>query len=240
MKRITAGKFFCPGMVFVVLLVAVVRSEPLTIATYNVENYTLADRTTDGVYRKGYPKPEADKAALRAVIRRMNADVVALQEVGGEPFLAELQRDLRSEGLDYPHAAVMEAEDKDRMIAVLARRPFSRVTKHADLTFKYFAGTAKVRRGLLEVGLANGGGDVTLFVVHLKSRYTERPDDPLAALQRAGEAVAIRDRILEVFPDPAAARFLVAGDFNDNRTSRPVRAMLERGKTPITEWLPAT
>lgn len=216
-----------------------VAAEPLTIATYNIENYTVTDRVAEGVYRKDYPKPEADKAALRAVIRQMNADVLALQEVGGEPYLWELQRDLKREGTEYPHAVILPAEDPDRMVAVLSRRAFAAVTKHDDLTFKYFDGTEKVRRGLLEVRFEHDDGMVAVFVVHLKSRYTERADDPTAVAQRAGEALAIRDRVLKVFPDPGTARFLVVGDFNDGRTERPVKAMLERGKTRITEWLPA-
>lgn len=221
------------------LLIAAGRAEPLTIATYNIENYTLSDRMVEDVYRKDYPKPEAEKTALRAVIRQINAEVLALQEIGGESFLNELQRDLKREGMDYPHRVVLQADDKDRMIAVLSKRPFVAVKKHDDLTFKYFDGVSKVKRGLLEVHFTTTDGEVTLFVVHLKSRYTERPDDLNAALQRAGEATAIRDRVLTEFPDPATARFLIAGDFNDGRTSRPVRAMMERGKTTIADWLPA-
>lgn len=238
-----AGGHPCLSVLFVLGLalcwLVAAPAAPLTVATYNVENYTLADRLAEGVYRKAYPKPEAEKAALRAVIRQLGADVLALQEIGGEPFLAELQRDLRHDGVDYPHAAVLVADDKDRMVAVLSKRPFTAVTRHADLSFKYFDGVQTVRRGLLEVRVAADAGEVALFVAHLKSLYTERPDDPLAALQRAGEAVAVRDRVLKVFPEPAMARFVILGDLNDHRTSRPVRALLERGKTTITEWLPA-
>jgi len=231
------GRFIPLGCLVAVLAAA--RAETLTVATYNVENYTLADRMADGVFRKAYPKPEAEKTALRAVIRSLNADVIALQEIGGEAFLKELQRDLLREGTDYPYAEVLNAADADRHVAVLSRRPFVAVVKHSDLTFKYFDGTEAVKRGLLEVHFATEAGDVALFVVHLKSRYTDRKDDPESALQRAGEAAAVRDRVLKVFPDPAQARFLIAGDFNDTRTSRPVRAMLERGKTKIADWVPA-
>ena len=231
------------GGLLACLPVTLSRAEPLTVATYNIENYTLADRQVDGVHRKEYPKPEDEKAALRVVIRRMNADVLALQEVGGAAFLTELQRDLKREGTDYPYAVAMDAgDDKDRMTAVLSKRPLVAVTKHADLAFKYFDGIRKVKRGLLEVRVAGdgaGAGDLTFFVVHLKSRYTERTDDPNGALQRAGEAVAVRDRVLKVFPEPATARFLILGDFNDNRTSRPLRAMLVRGDSVISTWLPA-
>lgn len=222
-----------------VALTGAVGAGPLTVATYNIENYTLADRMVEGGRRKNYPKPEDEKTALRAVIRQLDAEVLALQEIGGELFLNELQRDLKREGVDYPHRAVLRADDEDRMIAVLSKRPFTKLTKHDEITFKYFDGVLKVKRGLLEVRVGTEGGEVALFVVHLKSRYTERPDDPSAALQRAGEATAIRDRVLKIFPQPAESQFLIVGDFNDGRTGRPVRAMLERGDTTITEWLPA-
>jgi len=220
-------------------LAAAGRAETLTVATYNVENYTLADRMAGGVYRTAYPKPEAEKTALRAVIRGLDADVLALQEIGGAAFLKELQRDLAREGTDYRYAEVLDAADADRHVAVLSRRPFAAVVRHADLSFKYFGGAEAVLRGLLELHLSTEAGDVTVFVVHLKSRYTDRRDDPESALRRAGEATAVRDRILKVFPDPARARFLIVGDFNDSRPSRPVRAMLDRGRTRIAEWLPA-
>ena len=218
---------------------AIMRAEPLTIATYNIENYTLANRVVEGAYREKYPKPEAAKTALRAVIKQMNADVLALQEIGGEAYLNELCRDLKTDGLDYPYSAVVTAVDNERMVAVISKRPFVRVVPHADLTFKYFEGIETVRRGLLEIGVETEKGPVGLFVVHLKSRYTERPDDAGAALWRAGEAVAIRDRVLEMFPEPSRSAFVIAGDFNDDRINRPVRAMLERGKAEITQWLPA-
>ncbi len=215
------------------------RAETLTVATYNVENYTLADRMAEGVYRKAYPKPESEKAALRSVLRGLNADVVALQEMGGEAYLQELQRDLAHEGMNYPHAAVLDAADNDRHIAVLSRRPFAAVGRHADLKFNYLDGTETVKRGLLEVTVATEAGALTIFVLHLKSRFTDRADDPQSAERREKEAIAARDRVLKIFPEPAQARFIILGDFNDSRTSRPVRALLERGKTKIAEWLPA-
>ncbi len=81
-------------------LACALAARAFTVATYNVENYTLADRMADGVHRESYPKPESEKVALRRVVRAMNADLLALQEMGGPAFLAELQRDLRHDGLD--------------------------------------------------------------------------------------------------------------------------------------------
>lgn len=215
-----------------------VRAETLRLATYNVENYTLTNRMTPDGYRPDYPKPEAAKRALRQVIRALDADVLALQEMGGRAFLEELRRDLAREGCVYPHAEILEYDTEPRHVAVLSRRPFAAVTAHTDLRFRYDGGEAFVKRGLLEVRLAVGGGELTLFVAHLKSRFTERDEDPQSARFRAGEAEAMRDRVLARFPEPSAAAFVMVGDFNDGPVSRPIRALSARGRTTIAALLP--
>ncbi len=214
-------------------------AETLTIATYNVENYGAADRMTENGYRKEYPKPEVQKAALRKVMRAVDADVWVLQEIGGAEYVRELQRDLRREGVEYPHTAVIEAADDARRVAVLSRRAFAEVVRHTELEFRYFGEREKVKRGLIEVRFETAMGDVTLFGVHLKSRYTDRADDPRSAMRREGEATAIRDAVLRRFPEPAKARFLVVGDFNDERASRTLQRMQKRGDTTIADVLPA-
>ena len=227
------------GVLFLFALVAALRAETLTVATYNVENYGSADRMTEAGYRKEYPKPETEKQALRAVIRGLDADILVLQEVGGQPYLDELRRDLKAEGLDYPQASLLEGNDPDRHVAVLSRRPFKAVTPHAALEFPYLGGTERVKRGLLEITVATPAGDLTLFGLHLKSRFTDRPDDPMSAVRRVGEATAIRDAVLARFPDPAAARFLVLGDCNDGKVGKAVQRLLRRGKTEVARLLPA-
>lgn len=223
-----------------IAVVVVARSESLTIATYNVENYGPADRMTADGYRKDYPKPEPEKRALRTVIRGLNADVLVLQEMGDRPYLDELRRDLKIEGLDYPHAALASAADADRHVAVLSKRPLKGVTTHTDLPFAYFGGKETVKRGLLEATISTAAGDVTIFGVHLKSRFTDRADDPMSAVRRAGEATAVRDRVLRRFPNPAEARFIVLGDCNDSRTSKAIAFLQKRGKTGIATLLHGT
>ena len=211
----------------------------LSIATYNIANYNLTDRQIEGAFMTAYPKPEREKTALRRVIRDLDVDVLALQEVGGESFVRELQRDLRSEGIDYPHAVVLEAADEVRRLAVLSRWPFASVGRHTDLEFKYFEGREVVKRGMLEARFDTAVGELTVFVVHFKSRLTERRDDPAAAIRRGREASAARDRVLELFPEPATARFLIVGDFNEGPQGRPVRAFRERGDQEIARLVPA-
>lgn len=218
---------------------AAARAGSLTIATYNLENYVAAGRRVDDRYLPAYPKPEAAKAALRRVIGALHADVLALQEMGPGPYLEELRRDLHADGTDYPQAAVAEAADPDRHTAVLSRLPFRRVVTHTDLEFPYLDGRERVKRGLLEVVLQTPRGDLTVFVVHLKSRLTERPEDPGSVRRRAAEARAVRDRILQRFPDPARARFLIVGDCNDSAESQPLRLLTTRAGVAVASVLTA-
>ena len=215
--------------------------EALRVATYNIQNYTLANRREGAVFRPAYPKPETEKAALRRVIAALDADVIALQEIGGEAFLRELRRDLASEGITYAYGEAMIAGDDERGLAVLSRVPLGHVTAHRDLAVKRkgVAPSDQVRRGILEVEVPLAGGTVTLFIVHLKSRITEMKEDPEAEDQRVAEAQAVRDMVLSRFPEPARARFLIVGDFNDQPGSRALKAIQDRGKTEITQWVDA-
>jgi endonuclease/exonuclease/phosphatase family metal-dependent hydrolase len=211
----------------------------ITVATYNVENYTLANRMVEGVYREAYPTPEKERTALRQVVAAIAPDVLAVQEMGPQPFLDEFQRELKLAGLDYPHTVLLDGPDADRHVAVLSKIQFKTVHRHAEMPFRYFDQNERVRRGVLEVVFATDRGDVSLFVIHLKSKYTERKDDPEAALLRALEAEAVRGLVLARHPDPAAAKFIVAGDWNDTRGTRPVRALQKRGDTAIGELVRA-
>jgi len=221
------------------MLVATATASELTVATYNVENYVSANRLTAAGYRKDYPKPEAAKAALRTVLRAMNADVVVFQEMGPRRYLEELRRDLQTAGLNYPHAVLLEAADADRHVAVLSRRPLVRVVEHTRLTFRYFEGLETVKRGLLEVVIATPQGDMTLWALHLKSRYQKRKDDPESAKRRAGEAMAIREWLLAHSENPRESAFLILGDFNDTKSSAAVRYLTRKGKMVISQLLPA-
>lgn len=215
------------------------RGETLTVATYNLENYGAADRMTPNGYRTDYPKPETEKAALRQVIKALGADVLIVQEVGPRAYLLELQRDLLREGVNYPYIDLIEAGDDERHVGILSQRNFTAIIRHTDLRFLYFGKSEPVKRGLLEVRISTAAGDLTLFGVHLKSRFTDRSDDPMSSIRRTGEATAIRDAILQRFPKPAEARFVILGDFNDEKASKPLQRLLQRGETKIAELLPA-
>lgn len=207
----------------------------ITVAAFNVENYTMADRMVDGVYRQGYPKPEKEKAALRQVISAIAPDILAVEEMGAQAYLDDFQRELKQGGQDFPHAVVLEAGDADRHVALLSKLPFKEVKRHTQVPITYFGKADIVKRGVLEVIFATSEGDLSVFVIHLKSKRTERPDDPEGLLQRTAEAEAVRDLVLSRYPDPAKAKFIVTGDWNDTRGTRPIKALQKKGDTVIGE-----
>lgn len=236
--RCSAVKPLFRGLALAMLASGWAPAETLTVVSYNVENYVAADRVTEEGFRRDYPKPETQKRALRQVLGALRADVLLLQEMGDERYLRELQRDLQRAGIEYSFHAVLEAADAARHIAVLSRRPLQALTLHAQVAFPYLGGTERVKRGVLEFQIATSGGPVTLFGVHLKSRFTERPEDPQSALRRLGEATAIRDLVLARVGDPRTARFAIVGDFNDDKASPVLRRLLQRGRTRVAVLLP--
>jgi endonuclease/exonuclease/phosphatase family metal-dependent hydrolase len=228
-----------PALSLAIFLLLALVARALTVATYNVENYLVTDRMADGVFRQAYPKPESEKAALRRAIAGFAPDVLALQEMGKPPFLAELQADLKAEGHDFPHALVLEAADEARHVAFLSKVPFKEVRRHTNVPVRFLGQADMVKRGVLEVTIATAQGDLTLFVVHLKSRRTERKDDPEGVAQRSAEAEAVRNLVLSRLPNPSKALFAVLGDWNDTRNSKPVRTLAKRGDTTVGEILRA-
>src|SRR5690606_11027093 len=70
------------------------------------------------------------------------------------------------------------------------------------------------------------------FVVHLKSKWTEREDDPQAQQRRVSEAKVLRDRILSRI-DSENDLYLIVGDFNDSPRSPVLARFLRRGNRVI-------
>ncbi|EDY82782.1 endonuclease/exonuclease/phosphatase family [Verrucomicrobiia bacterium DG1235] len=210
--------------------------ETLRVATYNLRNYLAMDRIVEGDFRVNYPKPESEKTVVRESILAVEPDLLAIQEIGSEELLLELRDDLANEGLVYEGYFLLEADDQTRKIGALWNGALKvRPIAHTDMSFPFFGDRKKIKRGLLELQLDDFGGEpLSLFVVHLKSRYTSDKRDPKSARRRTSEAEAARDRILERFPDPSVSRFIIMGDLNDYRHTSSVRRFLERGDVRIS------
>lgn len=203
---------------------AAIEQGELRIASWNVRNYLEVDRWVDGHYLRNYPKPENEKTALREVICELKPDILVLQEMGDEPFLLELQNDLKNEGLEYEYSLVAQAEDTHRHLAMLSRFEPQNVVVHDVLEFNYHDEPHRVKRGLLELEFDWKGEHFKVYSVHLKSRWTDYDDDPSSSDRRRKEAMLIRNRIRKSH-DEDGLPYLVMGDFNDGPNSSAVRLM---------------
>jgi endonuclease/exonuclease/phosphatase family metal-dependent hydrolase len=224
---------------------------PLRIATFNLKDFFL-------------PRSDAERsvapgkfANIAANLRRANADVVALQEVGEEQQVERLVSELSDLGYGAP--VVGTADKRGIRCAVLARLPivWSQVHTHRSLPFPHFiegdvdpfVDRIPLRRGIVHVRVESPElGEVDVMTAHFKSNLPvkkrtldgrEIPDTTAHAraesalrslIQRAAEAVFVRglvDDVLKTSPDHAIC---VLGDLNDHAESLPVRIVRGMGE----------
>ena len=72
--------------------------ERVRVASYNVRNYLLMDRLVAGRWVEDSPKPEIENRIVRSIIKNVNADILALQEIGPPIYFHDLWRDLNNSG----------------------------------------------------------------------------------------------------------------------------------------------
>lgn len=214
--------------------------DTLRVASWNLRNFLVADRVSDGVFLRNYPKPEAERHAVTEVILHYSPDILFLQEMGSEAYLRDLQAELSSGGLDYSHAFFCRALDPERSVAVLARQRPSRVHCHDNIPTSGSSQFQGVKRGLLEYRLELAGKEIALFTLHLKSRYTTDPSDPEAAGQRLAEAEALRNDFLSWREAGDETPWFLLGDFNDGPASAPLRRFFARGGRELFQRIAAT
>ena len=216
-------------------------AEKIRIASYNFENYLVMDRIVRGKWKPNYPKPTKEKRALRTLVNLVRPDVLVIQEIGDRPFLNEFWQDLNvTTGTPFHHSAWMPGatEEEERHLAILSRIPFSQIRIHHDLSFTYFDGLERPSRGMLEAEFVVNGIRWNLFNLHLKSKWTERKDDPNANLRREKEARTIRDYLRKRFLPGEGHPYLLAGDFNDHKNSAPLRRFLQVNDLALTKMVP--
>ncbi len=209
-------------------------AEPLVfrVGSYNLENYLNQPEGTRPA------KSGTAKARVRASIRALNADVLALQEIGPISDLEELRQGLKRDGADYPYWEHVAGADTNVFVAVLSRFPIVGRRPHTNEAFLLRGRRFQVSRGFAEVDLqVREGCRFTLFAAHLKSRRVSAVADESDL--REQEAIRLRELLdTRLRADPAAL-FVVAGDMNDTKDSRPVRTLIGRGKQALLDTRPA-
>lgn len=199
----------------------------MRIATFNVQNMRLRHREgvphLDGAEDRddrAEAEPDLDRMDRRltaAVLREIDADVVALQEVFDQDTLDFFHdRYLTVDGFQpYPHRICLPGNDGRGLdVAVMSRLPLEDVRSHADVTRRALGlvggdrpDAPALRRDCLMVTVQG----LTLVICHFKAPY---PDPITAWTTRHEEAEVVRHLIDRRFPRDDAL-WLVLGDLNE-------------------------
>ena len=192
-----------------------------SIATYNLENYV------DTAQSDRPPKSAESKAQIRESVHALNAEVVALEEIGRTNMLFELRDALAREGLDYPYWEHVPGSDTNIYVAVLSKFPIVARRPHTNESFLLGGRRYHVTRGFAEVDIqVNPSYRFTLIAAHLKSKRTMAAADE--AELREQEAILLREKIdarLAVDPN---ANLVVLGDLNDFQDAPSTRTVIGR------------
>ncbi|HEY3898665.1 MAG TPA: endonuclease/exonuclease/phosphatase family protein [Chthoniobacter sp.] len=186
---------------------------PIVIATYNIENFVGQAVAAEGGSRR--PKPKTDKAidAVVRVIKDINPDVLAVEEMGEPERFAEFKKRLDAAGLGYRDSEYVQAVDTDRHLALVSRFPIVARQSLSDVSFELGGMPQKVRRGFLDVTIqVNDACRVRFVSAHLKSKLAIPEGE---ALVRRYEAQLLRKHLDEILAAEPNVRLVCFGDFND-------------------------
>jgi len=202
------------------------------IASFNLENYRLHPVGTRPA------KSPTGRDLIRTCLLTMQADVVALQEIGGREALLELRDALARDGLNYPHWAHITAFDTNIQVALLSRFPITALRPHTNDTYLLLGRRFRVSRGFLETDLeAAPGYRFTLVTAHLKSRRRVAFADE--AEMREQEALLLRALIHRRLQNAPQSNLMVLGDFNDTPNAPAVRHLIGKGRLALVDTRPA-
>lgn len=220
-------------IVFLLASFSASAGQTFTIATYNVDTYL--DQPTQS---RPHVKTPVAKTQVRKVVRAINADIIALEEMGSTNALFELRASLKAEGLDYPYWEQVQGWDTNIHVAVLSKFPFVSRHPHTNDEFLLDGRIFRVSRGFAELEIQPAPGfTFTLIAVHLKSHLPDSGADPDE--QRYEEAKVLRHIIDQHLRADPNAKLVVLGDFNDAKDSDSLREIIGRGKFKLLDTRPA-
>jgi len=179
----------------------------LKIATYNVEN--LFDLKKSGHEYKEYIPYTSSQwnqksyntklKNIARVIKDLDADIIALQEIESLQALKDLRYTLKQQGIYYKYFKIANNKNTTIKVALLSKYPFV-YTHEIQVTSSY------KYRNILEAKLKIANQDLYIFVNHWKSKAG--PES-----MRVTSAKALLKRLKHIGLDK---NIVLLGDFNSD------------------------
>jgi endonuclease/exonuclease/phosphatase family metal-dependent hydrolase len=195
--------------------------DTVRLATWNVHDlFDEVDRLVPPGDHDLVPPPaevEARLDALAAVLLRVDADVVLLQEVEGAAILGRL-----AARAGYPEARLVEGRDPRGIdVAALSRLPVDAYVSHlGDVDAR---GLPLWPRDCVELHVRTAGRPVVAVASHFSSALS---DDGARRLLQAERLRELADGLRRARP---GARVVAGGDLNDTPASAPLAPLLGDG-----------
>ena len=220
-------------LLILLMSIALFGEKTVKIANYNLQN--LFDLHKDGYeYTEYIPYSRSgwnDKMYnikrnnLATVIKDIDADIIALEEIESLQALKDLRYTLKRKGLYYPYYKIANAKNTTVKVAVLSKIPFI-YTKEIFVTRSY------EYRNILEIKVMIENEPLYIFVNHWKSK--SGPES-----KRVLSAKKLRQRIKQLGKNN---NIVALGDFNSDyeeyiRFKRKRRHNDTRGVTGLNHIL---
>jgi len=203
------------------------------VATYNVRNLFTAAHPT-------LAKRPRELRELARMVSKVDADVLALQEVENAAALGELNLRIRH---PYAYFGLSEGNSNRGIhLAFLSRHPLV-LTGHDDITLEDGSGAvlhefasecadimtpARIRRGVARARVTIGGQTLTVFSVHLKSRIQLEWSGVDSDAVRHAEAQAVARIVAGHEAEHPRDATVLLGDMNerhDHASLQPIMAL---------------
>lgn len=201
----------------------------IRVASFNIRN--LFDDVDDPYFldETTNAKPRQELIRLSESIRKLDADVVALQEVESRGYLQRFD-DVFLHDLGYEVVHFSGNDRRGSGLAVLTRIPVGQVVSNRHRSFAGPDGEmTRFSRDLLCVELLPSAGSkpFEVWVTHLKSK---REGPEATEPKRMAEVTEIRRLFAARLLQDPDARILLCGDFNDTFDSNPIRTLIGDGQ----------
>ncbi|MBQ7567971.1 endonuclease/exonuclease/phosphatase family protein [bacterium] len=203
----------------------------LRLASWNMHDLfdTIDDANKDVVLT---PQEYSQKlAVLAAVLNKMRADIVGVQEVENIGCLRDLAK-----RAGYPYCLLVEGNDTMRGIdvGVLSKVPIKNYVTHAQDSCPGSGRSYRFSRDCLEVHFDHPSR-LTMLVNHFKSKRGS--NDDVSAAQRQAQANRVRNIAASLQKYPV----IIVGDLNDEPDSKALSPLVRgAGLHDVLSWMGAS
>lgn len=193
------------------------------LATLHCDAWRTLDRDADGAVDD--PKPPEARAEVVRQIAALNADVLALQDLGGPQDLADVRTALAEAGLPYPDAVLVPGPARGGH-ALLCRLPGTSLHIHTGMTYRIEGREIEVAPAFLEAVIRPATNAPALRVL---AAYLAPPEadarSPDTYEIRRNEARLLGQEVRRRATEFPADTLVVAGCLNDSPKSAVLRAV---------------